>query len=143
MTRYIRKNCVFNLAYHIIWSPKYRKSFLLDLDQQFLLDTFNDAAFKVNGIIENIEIMPDHIHIFIKLQQTDVNIAKVVQILKGYSSYTIRNKYSYMKKYKALWSPSYYIESVGNIAENSVKKYIENQKINVKPTYKYKYLLKD
>ena len=79
--------------------------------------------------------MPDHI--FIRLKQNHISKSKMVQILKGYSSYIIRKKYNFMKKYKALWSPSYFIESIGNMSEHVIKKYINNQKINVKPSYKY------
>lgn len=144
MKNYTRTtNAVFNLGYHIIWCPKYRKHFLLDLDQQFLIHTFHITAAKINGLIENIEIMPDHIHIFLRLKQNHISISKIIQILKGYSSYTIRNKYQYMKKYKSLWSSSYFVESIGNMSEQIIKKYIDNQKNNVKPTYKYKYILKD
>lgn len=144
MKNYTRtKNAVFNLGYHIIWCPKYRKNFLLDLDQQFLIRTFQIAAIKINGVIENIEIMPDHIHIFLRVKQNHISISKIVQMLKGFSSYTIRKKYQYMKKYKALWSPSYFVESIGNMSEKVIKKYIDNQKINVKPTYKFKNLFKD
>lgn len=144
MKKYIRTtNSIFNLGYHITWCPKYRKSFLLNLNQQFLLRTFQIAAIKVKGHIENIEIMPDHIHIFIRLKQNHINTAKIVQILKGYSSYMIRKKYNFMKKYKALWSPSYFIESIGNMSEKVIKKYINNQKINIKSTYKYRYIVKD
>lgn len=136
MKKYTRTtNSIFNLGYHIIWCPKYRKNFLLNLNQQFLLHTFHIAAIKVQGHIENINIMPDHI--FIRLKQNHISISKMVQILKGYSSYIIRKKYNFMKKYKALWSPSYFIESIGNMSEHVIKKYINNQKINVKPSYKY------
>ena len=137
-------NCIFNLGYHIIWCPKFRANFLLNLDQKFLKRTFEISAIKVRGVIENIEIMPDHIHIFIQLKQNHLPISKIVQILKGFSSYTIRKKYKWMQKYKSLWSPSYFVESIGNMSEKVIKKYIDNQKINLKPTYKYKLkVLKD
>jgi len=85
--------------------------------------------------------MPDHIHMFIRSSTSNIEISKVVQIIKGYSSFIIRKKYIFFKKYKAFWSPTYFIESVGNISEKVVKKYIDNQKINVKPSYTYKNLI--
>ena len=48
-----------------------------------------------------------------------------------------------MKKYKAFWSSSYFVESIGNISESTVRKYIRNPKINVKSTYKYKSIVKN
>ena len=63
--------------------------------------------------------------------------------IKGYSSFMIRKKNSWMKKYKAFWSSSYFVESIGNISESTVRKYIRNQRINVKSTYKYKSIVKN
>jgi len=136
-------NAIYNLGYHITWCPKYRKSFLLNLDQSFLNRVFQIAAIKVRGQIENIEIMPDHIHIFIRLKQNHIPVSKMVQILKGFSSHAIRQKYTWMKKYKALWSAGYFIESIGNMSEKVIKKYIDNQKINLKPKYKYKTMVQN
>ena len=48
---------VYNVSYHIIWIPKYRKHILTD-------DIEKANAINVN--IDAFEIMPDHIHLFIK-----------------------------------------------------------------------------
>ena len=47
-----------------------------------------------------------------------MKVSDIIKNLKGYSSYKLRSKYPiYRKKFKALWSPSYYCESVGRIYE--------------------------
>lgn len=47
-----------------------------------------------NGcIIDTMETMPDHIHLFIKAPPT-LAIAKIVQTLKGYSSYILRKEFN-------------------------------------------------
>lgn len=65
-------------------------------------------------------------------------IPLIVKHLKGFSSYYIRKHNTSIKKYKSFYSSSYFVESIGNISEKSIKKYIRNQKINLKSTYKYK-----
>ena len=82
--------------------------------------------------------MPDHIHLFIKCKTTTTPISKIIGHIKGFSSYTIRKKFPKLKKYKAFWSNSYFVESIGNMSELTIRKYIQNQKINVKSSYKYK-----
>ncbi len=72
--------------------------------------------------------MPDHVHLFINASPT-INIIKIINQLMGFSSYCIRRKYIYLNKYKALWVPSYFLESIGYISEQTVIKYIENQKL--------------
>lgn len=144
MKKYVHtKNAVFNIGYHITFCPKYRKPFLHKLDIQLMRRTFMIAAIKVRGVIENIEIMPDHIHIFIKLKQNHISIPSMVQMLKGYTSYVLRRKYLWMKNYKALWSPGYFLETVGNMSEKTIKKYIDNQRTQLKPTYRYRQLVED
>jgi len=76
--------------------------------------------------IENYEIMPDHIHLFIKCGPQHT-VSKIVQHLKGYSSYKLRSDYKHYRKYKSLWTRSYYCESIGHISEKTVKKYIDDQ----------------
>ena len=82
--------------------------------------------------------MPYHIHLFICCKVNHFPIPILVKHLKGYSSYFIRKSNKFVKQYKAFYSPSYFVESIGNISETSIKRYIQNQKINLKPNYKYK-----
>jgi len=142
MKNYTRaKNSVFNLGYHITFCPKYRKPFLTRINIKMITHIFHVCAIKVKGIIENIEIMPDHVHIFLRLKNTKIPMSKIIQTIKGFSSFQIRNKLSWMKRYKALWSSGYFVESIGNMSENVIKKYIQNQKTHIKPTYKYKKMI--
>ena len=138
--KYIRKSSVFNIGYHIILTPKYRKPFLLRFEN-ILFSCFKKTSHKYNFAVECIEIMPDHIHLFIRAKSTTFDVSKVVHHLKGYSSFFIRKKYAFLKKYKAFWSASYFVETIGNISESVVKKYIKNQRVSMKPTYKYKYIV--
>jgi putative transposase len=135
------KNSVFNLGYHITFCPKYRKPFLMRINLKMITHIFHVCAIKVNGIIENMEIMPDHVHIFLRLKNTNLPISKIIQTIKGYSSFAIRSKFIWMKKYKALWSSGYFAESVGNMSESVIKRYIKNQKTNMKSDYKYKKMI--
>ena len=138
MVKYQRqKHCVFNLCFHLIFCTKYRKSYFLSFENQ-LRKCFLNSSIKYNFIIKEIDIMPDHIHLFIRCKVNHYPISIIVKHLKGFSSYSIRKSNKYIKKYKAFYSPSYFVESIGNISETSIKKYIRNQKINLKPTYKYK-----
>ena len=58
-------------------------------------------------------------------------------MLKGGTSYSIRKRYPFLKKYKSFWSPSYFCETIGNMSEKVIRKYIQNQKVNLKASYKY------
>ena len=75
---------VFNLGYHIIWCPKYRRKVLVEPIDARLKEGLNDTANEHGWRIEKMEVLPDHVHIFIKINPTD-NIAYVVNRLKGVS----------------------------------------------------------
>ena len=128
-TRWTTSNkAVFNLGYHIIWCPKYRRKVLVGDVETRLKELLFEKAAKINVTIENIEIMPDHVHLFIKT--TPVNSPHyIVQQLKGYTSRVLRQEFlSLRTRLPSLWTRSYYVESVGHISEETVKQYIENQK---------------
>ena len=112
MSRFQRGNtCVYNVSYHIIWTPKYRKSILEGEIREKVKQYLFEKAEMINITIAEYEIMPDHIHLFIKCSPQH-KVSKIVQYLKGYSSYRLRCEYPEYKKYKALWAPSYYCESI-------------------------------
>jgi len=139
--KYYRKGrSVYNIGYHLIFSPKYRKPYLLKYEKQ-LKKSFMISSIKCNFMIAEMDIMPDHIHLFIKCKSLHVSLSKIVNHLKGFSSYSIRKNNSFLKRYKSFWSPSYFAESIGNISEKTVRKYIKNQKVNLKSNYRYSYLL--
>jgi putative transposase len=78
---------------------------------------------KAQGIgitIEQIEIMPDHVHLFIKTSPGEAP-DWVVQQLKGYTSRRLREEFSELvSKLPTLWTRSYYCERVGPISEAAV-----------------------
>ena len=136
-----RRN-VSNLNYHIITCPKFRKPYLLKNKKQ-LLSCFKKSCIMHKCIIKEIEIMPDHVHIFINvLKPYKFKLTRFIHHLKGYSSFFIRKNKPWMKKYKAFWSPSYFVESIGHISSNVIRKYIRNQTVYMKKDYKYRHIVK-
>lgn len=119
---------VYNLGYHLIWCPKYRRKVLVDRVEVRLRELLAEKAAKISVAIETMEFMPDHVHLFIKT--TPVNSPHyIVQQLKGYTSRVLRQEFPGLRsRLPTLWTRSYYIESVGHISEATVKKYSENQK---------------
>lgn len=140
--KYFRKNNIFNIGFHLIFVTKRRIPILHKFEKK-IKKAFRYSAIKNNFLIHNLEIMPDHIHLFIKCKTCTVNLPKIVQSLKGYSSYCIRKSYINRKKILHLWSPSYFTESIGNMSEKVICNYIKNQKINVKSNYKYRSIIKN
>lgn len=88
----------------------------------------SERADTLGVTIETMEIMPDHVHLFVKAPPT-LAPHFIVQQLKGISSHLLRQEYPHLKsRLPTLWTRSYYCESVGHISETTVRKYIEDQK---------------
>lgn len=122
---------VYNIAYHITWIPKYRKHILQNDIEKYLKIYLFEKAEQLNIKIEAFEIMPDHIHLFVKANP-NLSIMFIVQQLKGYTSFKLRKQFPFLKRIKSLWTHSYYVKTIGIISEPTIKKYIEMQKTHMR-----------
>lgn len=119
---------VYNLGYHLIWCPKYRRPVLRPPVDERLKEVLGMVAENHGWTIEKMEVMEDHVHVFLKLPPT-VNVTFAVNQLKGASSRILREEFPHLKKrIPSLWTRSYYAESIGHLSEDTIKRYIEDQK---------------
>ena len=119
---------VYNLGYHIIFCPKFRKPILVgDVEKDFR-KLMLEKAVDLQVEIVTMEVMPDHVHLFIKTRPTSAPHWLIGQF-KGYTSRNLRAKYKFLNTINpCFWTRSYFCESVGSISELTINKYIENQK---------------
>lgn len=124
-------HCKYLVQYHIIWCPKFRYSILGNGVDVTLKKILNNICATYGYYIKALEVMPDHIHIFVDCPQT-VAPCDVVRTLKSISAIELFKAYPKLKQFYsrcgALWSRGYFISTVGNISEETVTKYIEEQK---------------
>jgi putative transposase len=112
----------------LIWCPKYRRKVLVGEVEKRLKALLQKKAEEIDVSIESLEILPDHLHLFIKAPPTAAP-HWIVQQLKGYTSHELRKEFEQLRtRLPTLWTRSYYVESCGHISEDTVKKYIEEQK---------------
>lgn len=96
--------------------------------------TYGEAGFSKKeadnlGVeIKTLEIMPDHVHIFIECDPR-IALHKVIKQFKGVSFRKLRNEYPWLKsRIPSLWTRSYFSCTVEHINEDTIIQYIENQK---------------
>lgn len=118
----------FNIGYHLIWCPKYRREVLVGDVEKDLREMLTKKSNEIGVEIREMEIMPDHVHLFVKSEPVD-SPHWIVQQLKGYTSRNLRIKHKKLKsQLPTLWTRSYFCESVGHISEETIRKYIREQK---------------
>ncbi len=124
------RTCVYNINYHIVWSVKYRRYVLKEEVAKRLKEILNDVSYSKEFNIKTMEIMEDHVHLFVSAHPK-ISPSYIVKMSKGISGRLLLKEYPRIRQklWKGkLWNPSYYIETIGHISEDTVRKYIEDQK---------------
>ena len=128
-TRYRRNaGSVYSLKYHLVWCPKYRRKVLVGEIAEDLRSLLYQKAQEMEVTIEALEIMPDHIHLFIQSDPTEAP-QRLANQFKGFTSRILRQRFPQLRsRLPSMWSRSYYIGTIGHVSEETVKGYIEMQK---------------
>ncbi len=126
-----RSSAAYEINYHIVWCPKYRKPVLVGKVKEFLGDQIKTVAETKGWKVIELEVMPDHIHLFISAPPFEASI-NMVKILKYVTVKRLFEKFPELREKEFwkghLWSPSYYVGTVGHVSAETIKKYIEGVK---------------
>src|SRR2546429_2173395 len=93
-------HAVYDTLYHLVWSPKYRRDVLQGEIQQRVRELFADIAEQYDITIEEMEVSPDHVHIFCSFPPR-YSIAQVVTRFKSLSARTLFREFPRVKR--RLW----------------------------------------
>jgi len=127
------RTVVHNMGYHIVWSVKYRKPILVGKIETSLKEVLIEISKEKGFDIKEMECDKDHIHVFVTAKPK-VAPSYLYKMMKGISARRLFIKHpELLKKLWGgnLWNPSTYIETIGHISEETVRKYIQNQKAQV------------
>ena len=95
--QYIYKEGIVYLnQYHIVFCPKYRRKVLTGDIEKDLRQIFKEVAQEKDVEIKALEIMPDHVHMFISFDPRQP-LHELIKVFKGRSSKILRDKYSKLK----------------------------------------------
>lgn len=128
-SRYAKNaGAVFSLKYHLVWCPKYRRPVLVqDVDRRLRVLLAEKAA-ELGMTIHALEVLPDHVHLFLESDPTR-GVAEIVNRFKGYTSRGLRAEFpSLRSRLPTLWSRSYFAASVGHVSAATVARYLADQK---------------
>uniref|UniRef100_UPI0035C8F45E IS200/IS605 family transposase n=1 Tax=Okeania sp. SIO2F4 TaxID=2607790 RepID=UPI0035C8F45E len=121
------RNSVSDLKVHLVCVTKYRKNVLTAEGLKLIKDSFETVAKKMNFKILEFNGETDHIHVAIEYPPK-LSVSQIVNHLKGVSS-RLYGAAGYKKPHKtSLWSPSYFVASVGGAPLQTLKQYIQGGK---------------
>lgn len=84
---------------------------------------------KINDLgceVISLEVMPDHIHLFIKANP-QLSPNHLIGQIKGYTSRLMRLEFKELLFLPSLWTRSYWVSTAGNVSQAVIRKYIVEQ----------------
>ena len=119
---------MWNCQYHIVFIPKYRKKVMYGKvreDMREILRTL--CQYKKVEIIEGA-VCIDHVHMLVSIPPK-LSVSEFVGYLKGKSALMIHDRHPEMtnKWNREFWARGNYVTTIGNVNEETIRKYITEQ----------------
>lgn len=124
------RTSVYDFHFHLVFVTKYRKPIFDTIEKQEELKTLLSSFAEKNGsTIESIEVMPDHVHLILSFPPKFAP-SNIVKSFKGAAAreWFKLHPEDKQKLYKGhLWSPSFFMQTVGVVSQKTTTEYVENQ----------------
>ena len=128
MSEYRRgTHSVFRLHIHVVWCTKYRKGVLVGNVGYRFRDLAKQMCTDMGVEILSGVVAKDHVHLLVSILP-QVSVSKLVQKLKGKSSYKLQREFSGLRKQywgQRMWARGYFACSTGNVTDEMIAAYID------------------
>jgi putative transposase len=120
----------YDIKYHFVWVPKYRKRLLSLVRREYLKYLLRRVAAEWGLAIVEMEVMEDHVHVFVEAPPR-LSPAKIMNAVKGITSREMFRKFPELREVLwagELWADGYYAATVGDkVTAEVVRRYIRGQ----------------
>lgn len=124
-------HAAYDTAYHLVWSPKYRKHILEGELAARVEEMLTEIAEAYEITIDEMEVSPDHVHLFCSFPPRH-SIARVVSIFKSLSARAVFREFPQVKRQLwggEFWEDGYFARTVGDkVTAEVIRKYIQRHK---------------
>ena len=123
------RHSVYNINYHFVWIPKYRRSILNGQIKADLEGLIKSYALKNEVEILSLSIQPDHVHLFVS-SPPRFSPSQLINLFKGATARELLKRYpnlngrSAAKQRGSLWTRSYYVGTAGTVSAETIEHYI-------------------
>ena len=123
----------YDIKYHFVWIPKYRKRLLTPVRRVYLRYLLERIAREWDLAIVELEVMEDHVHLFLEAPPR-LSPAEVMNVVKSLTGREMFQKFPELKKdlwRGHLWADGYYVATVGDkVTAETVRRYIKGQRVH-------------
>ena len=124
------RTSVCNINYHVVWPVKYRRKILSEDVELYLKELVQQIAADKGFTVHLFECGEgDHVHCFVS-GPPKLSITDIVKYLKGITGRKLFEQFPEIREklWKGqLWNHSYYVETIGSVSEENIRRYIEKQ----------------
>jgi len=120
---------LYDIKYHLVWITKYRKPILYGNEAIRIRDLLRQICAEREVDIIKGHVSKDHIHLLVSVPPY-LSVSKLVQYLKGKSSHKMLAESPRLRKQywgRHLWARGYFAASTGNVTDEVIAQYIEQQ----------------
>lgn len=122
------RHATYNINYHFVWIPKYRRKVLTGGIPQRLEALLYEKTAELDGEILNLTVQPDHVHLFCSFPPT-LSPHQIMHRLKGYTAFMLRRDFPHLKsRLPNMWTRSYFVGTAGTVSAATIQRYIDEQK---------------
>lgn len=122
-------NAIYDIQYHFVWIPKYRKRVLLGKIKTRLTELLSECAEINQFDILELSIQPDHVHILLSAKPR-YSPSEIMRFVKGGTSRVIRKEFPELQEFLwggSFWADGYFVSTHSVVSEDVVRNYIKNQ----------------
>lgn len=126
-------HCKWKCQYHIVFIPKFKRKIMYGQTKVDIREILKKLCeYKKVEIIEGA-VCSDHVHLCVSIPPK-LSVSEFVGYLKGKSVLMIFDKHpEHGSKWdRKFWARGYYVSTVGNIIEDAIKHYIQEQQEEAK-----------
>ena len=119
----------WNCTYHIVFIPKYRRKVMYGKIRTDVREVLKKLCKMKDVTLVEGAVCADHVHMYVAIPPKQ-SISDFMGYLKGKSAlmlFDMHPEYKQKGKDRHFWARGYYVESVGNVNEDTIKKYIQEQ----------------
>ena len=121
----------YDIKYHFVWIPKYRKGILTKVRRSYLLYLLRRIAREFDLNIVEVEVMPDHVHLFLESSPRR-SPAQIMNIIKSITAREMFKKFPELRQVLwggELWGDGYFVATVGDkVTTETIREYIRHQR---------------
>lgn len=121
----------YDLKYHFVWCPKYRRLALRGNIGRYVAKTIYEVAERYDFSIVELAVMPDHVHLFVSAFP-DMAPAGIIQMVKSITARKVFERFPGIKRILwggALWERGYFVMSSGTgTTDEMIRRYVKGHR---------------